>query len=53
VLDKINTDLDQCKDEKIGVFKPNKVYEMMNQMQRKINPDAYVPEIEKTLIVRE
>lgn len=48
LLDKMNSSLFQCKNTD-GVFNPNKVYEMMNMMHRLKDPDAYQPEIVKTI----
>lgn len=52
VLDKINTDLDNCKNNE-GIFNPQKVYEMMNKIQKQKDPEAYRPEMEKTVEQRE
>lgn len=51
-LERINSGFQQCKFES-GVLNPQKVFEFMNQVQKNDDPDAYQPEIVKTIQQRE
>lgn len=52
VLDRINLGIQNCKQQ-TGVLDPQKMFELLNEIQKKEDPDAYQPEIIKTIQQRE